>query len=143
MNTLSGYIELELAGEVLPFKFGTNAWSLFCEKRSIEFSQIFTSGVFGKVSKDDKDVLTFTAEPDIFALQELFYFSYVSAVRMKKESVKFNFEEFSAMMDELPGAMVKLQKVMLESKILGYSFTELAQEGEKVNFQIPESHGDS
>ncbi len=46
MNTLSGYIELDL-GEPVPFKFGTNAYALFCEKRKIEFHQMPETGVFG------------------------------------------------------------------------------------------------
>jgi hypothetical protein len=130
MNPLSGYTEIELNGETLPFKFGTNAWALFCEKRKLEFSDIFKSGIFGKFEGDE-----YNPSPDIFALQELYYYAYVTACRMKKDAVKYNYEEFSAFMDETPGAMVALQKVLLESRVLGYTFTQLAEEGGKGNFQ--------
>jgi hypothetical protein len=140
MNTLSGYTEIELAGEVIPFKFGTNAWSLFCEKKNIEFYEIFKSGIFGKFGdfgvNEKGEPITYKPEPDIFALQELFYFAYVTAKRMKKETA-FTYEEFTAMMDETPGAMVALQKVLLESKVMGYTFTQLAEGGEKANFPNP------
>jgi|WetSurSiteA1Bulk_404760.scaffolds.fasta_scaffold123609_1 hypothetical protein len=132
MNPLSGYIELDLNGEILPFKFGTNAWSLFCEKKGIEFYQIFNSGVFGKFKGED-----FVPEPDIFALQQIYYFAYVTACRIKNERAAHNFESFTTLMDETPGAMIALQKVLLESKIMGYTFTQLAEEGGKANFQTP------
>lgn len=129
MNTLSGYTEVDLNGELIPFKFGTNAWALFCEKRKIEFYQIAESGVFGKIEGDK------VLSPDVFALIELFYFAYVSAIRAKKETVKLNIEQFTELVDETPGVMVKLQEVMLQAKIMGYTFIELAREGEKGNFQ--------
>ena len=137
MNPLSGYTELELAGEKLSYKFGTNAWSLYCEKRKIEFYDIFKSGIFGRYGKDAEGNDIFNAEPDIFVLQELYYFAYVTDCRIKKVPVRFCFEEFTALMDETPGAMVALQKVLLEAKVMGYTFTQLAEEGGKANFQNP------
>jgi hypothetical protein len=84
--------------------------------------------VFGKMT--DGKVLA----PDVFALVDLFYFAHVSAVRSKKEAVKINIEQFTELLDETPGVMVKLQEVMLSARIMGYTFIELAQEGEKANF---------
>jgi hypothetical protein len=136
MNPLSGYIELELAGEVLPFKFGSNAWSLFCEKRKLEFHEIFKSGVFGKFGTDPAGKETYESTPDMFALQDIYFFAYVTAIRMKKEIQKFNFEEFIGLLDDTPEAMIKLQKVLFESKMMGYTFKELADKGDgKANFQ--------
>jgi hypothetical protein len=138
MNPLSGYIELDLNGEILPFKFGTNAWSLFCEKHSLEFHQIASSGVFGKVTGKDESGKDIISAPDVFALADLYYFAYVSAIRAKKEIQKINFEQFIELLDETPGAMVELQKVMLQAKVLGYTLFELAAtEGKAENFPNP------
>ena len=125
MNALSGYIELEMAGQVLPFKFGSNAWALFCEMHKIEFSQIGTSGVFGKVDGDN------ISAPDIIALRDLFFCAYQAAMRSRGELVNLNVDSFGDMLDETKGAVLKLQEVMLTAKIMGYTFTEMAGESKK------------
>jgi hypothetical protein len=130
MNALSGYIELEMGGELIPFKFGTNCWALFCENRKIDFNKIKESGVFGKW--EDK---VMTEPPDLFAMRDLFYAAHVAAMRSKGLPAKINADQFGDLLDETKGAVFKLQEVMLQSKIMGYSFTELSQEGEQGNFQ--------
>ena len=118
MNALSGYIELELSGDeektLVPFKFGTNAWALFCERRKIEFHQIVDTGVFGT---------------NFIVLRELLYCAYIAALRSKNKEVTLNLEQFTDLLDETPDALPKLQEVILQSKILGFSLTELAGEG--------------
>lgn len=126
MNALSGYIELELGDQVLPFKFGSNAWALFCEMHKIEFFQIADSGVFGKVEEGEV-----VSPPNIERLRELYYCAYQSAMRSKGEKVTINMFAFNDLLDETKGAVLKLQEVMLTSRILGYTFVELAEEGKK------------
>lgn len=129
MNALSGYIELEMGGELIPFKFGTNAWALFCEGRKIDFNQIVETGVFGKFK--DGEMVT---SPDIIALRDLYYAAHVSAMRSKGLPQKLNLNSFGDLLDDTKGAILKLQEVMLTSKIMGYTFTELSGEGEPGNF---------
>jgi hypothetical protein len=108
MNQLSGYIEIEMGGEILPFKFGTNCWALFCEMQKIEFSEI--SKVF---------------DNNFIALRDLFYCAHIAAIRSKGETVKLNKESFGDLLDETEGALPKLQEVMVTAKIMGYTLTEL------------------
>lgn len=129
MNALSGYKELEMGGELIPFKFGTNCWALFCESRKIEFHQIVDTGIFGKIEGGKM-----VSGPDIFALRDLFYFAHVAAMRSKGLPVKVNVEGFGDLLDETKGAVLTLQEVMLQAKIMGYTFTELSEEGKSENF---------
>jgi hypothetical protein len=116
MNALSGYVEIEMGGEILPFKFGTNCWALFCEMHHIEFGQIAESGIFSS---------------NFLALRDLYYSAHVTALRSKGETAKINLERFSDLLDETKGANEKLQEAMLTSKIMGYTFTELAERGKE------------
>lgn len=113
MNQLSGYTEIELNGEVFPFKFGTNCWALFCEMRKIEFSDV------GNISTD------------FLALRDLFYCAHTAAMRSKGESPKVNIDAFGDLLDETPGIVQKLNETMLTAKIMGFSFSELAEAGSK------------
>lgn len=117
MNALSGYTEIALNGETLPFKFGTNCWALFCEMRHLEFGDIATSGVFSA---------------DLSALRDLFYCAYEAALRSKGEKPKYNLEAFGDLLDETTGATQKLQETMLTAKMLGYTFSELAEKGKEL-----------
>lgn len=114
MNQLSGYIELEMGGEILPFKFGTNCWALFCEMRKLEFADIATSGVFNS---------------DLSSLRDLFYCAHKAALRSKGEVVKLNLEAFGDLLDETTGATQTLQETMFTAKMLGFTFDELAEKG--------------
>jgi hypothetical protein len=116
MNTLSGYTELKMGEDTLPFKFGTNCWALFCEMRKIEFSDITTSGAF---------------TGDFVALRDLFYCAYKAAIRSKGEIVKYNVEAFGDLLDETDGAIAQLQDAMLTAKIMGFTFKELTEKGEE------------
>jgi len=113
MNTLSGYIELNFGvlSEPVPFKFGTNAYALFCEKRKIEFHQIPETGVFGS---------------NIVALRELYYCAHVSAMRSAGKE-PLNIERLTDLLDEYGDK--GLVDAMLQSRILGFTLKELAQGG--------------
>lgn len=116
MNALSGYCELNMAGEIVPFKFGTNCWALFCESRKIEFSDIATSGAFSG---------------DFVALRDLFYAAHVAAMRSKGEQTKLTLEAFGDLLDETTGAIQQLQDTMLTAKIMGFTFKELTEDSKK------------
>ena len=125
MNQLSGYVEITFGDQVLPFKFGTNAWALFCEMKGIEFGGIMSSGVFGTYENGE-----ITKPPDILALLDLFYCAHKAAMRAK-DLQPVNKETFCDMLDETSGAMLDLQKAMLTAKLMGYNLTELAELGKK------------
>ena len=126
MNQFSGYIELTLDGEVMPFKFGTNAWALFSEKYRIELWQIGSSGLFGKM--EGKKMVQ---PPDIIKLRDLFYFAYESACRARDEKPKINIFRFGDMLDEDSTAFIKLQETMIQSKMFGFTLVDLAEEDKK------------
>jgi len=119
MNTLSGYVEVTIAGEVLPFKFGTNAWALFCEMHKIELFQIAESGILGKVDEQGN-----ISSPDLSKLRDIFYCGYQSACRSQRKEVKYNLFEFGDMLDESFDAVKELQKAMLTAKVMGFSLIQ-------------------
>jgi hypothetical protein len=131
MNPLSGYIELELAGEVLPFKFGSNAWALFCCRYKLELYQIADSGIFGKVEKQEDDTSKVITPPSIEKMKELYYDAHVSAMRSAGKPVTINEFKFNDLLDETPDAMLRLQEAFLTSRMLGFTFAEIAEEGKK------------
>lgn len=132
MNTLSGYTELELGGELVPFKFGANAFALFCADRKIELYQIAETNIFGQYDNG----VTVKA-PDMFALADLFYYAHVTACRIGKKQPIIK-ELFIELLNETDGAYVKLQETLMESKIMGFSF--LGGEDKQGNFH--QSPGD-
>jgi hypothetical protein len=127
MNALSGYIEIDLAGQVLPFKFGSNAWALYCEMHKIEFYQINESGIFGHEASEGVEALP----PSLDRLKDLYYCAYKAAMRSRGDMNVVNSFAFNDLLDEAQGVFLKLQEVMLTAKIMGYTFTELAAEGKK------------
>jgi len=123
MNQLRGYTEIEWAGKTYPFKFGTNAWALFCQERGIEFGDIPSTGVFGKWEGDQV-----VKAPDMLALLDLYYCGYVAACRSVGEK-PITKEALVDILDELPDAALTLQVAMLRGKLLGFSFTEEGEQG--------------
>lgn len=136
MNTQSGYIEIDINGDVLPFKFGTNSWALFCEMHNIELYQIGESGILGKYV-DGKMV----APPDVIKLRDLFHCAYVAACRSKSVTPKYNLYQFGDILDENKDMNGKLQTTMVRSKMFGIN---LSSEGaDDANFQNPDLPGGS
>lgn len=131
MNPLSGYVELEIGGEVLPFKFGSNAWALFCSRYKLELYQVADSGIFGKVERQEDGTQKVIEPPKIEKMKELYYDAYVSACRSAGKAVTVNEFRFNDLLDESRDAMIRLQEVFLTSRILGFTFTEIAEEGKK------------
>ena len=122
MNTFSGYIEILIEGEQIPFKFGSNAYGLFCEMHKIEFWQIASSGVFGRFDKNGKVI----GPPDMTKLRDLFYCAHQSAVRSKGLQEKLNLFQIGDLMDDNSEITAKLQEAILNSKMLGFTLEELA-----------------
>ena len=108
MNELSGYGEVKLGDKVLPLKFGTNAYYLFCKHRTIDLSQLGEA---------------FT---DPFALIELSYFAYVSAMRIKGKPTDVGMDEFIELVGDNKDVLPEFEKLIMSSKIWGFTMTELA-----------------
>ena len=113
MNDLSGYGELTLRGEVMPFKFGTNAYRLFCKHRSIELGDI------GEAFKDP------------FAILELAFFAHQTAVRMNGGVPKLDLDTFVDMVGDEQGALSEFERLIVASKMWGYTVNELAEGAKK------------
>jgi len=126
MNTFSGYIEVDFSGERLPFKFGSNAYGLFCEMHKIEFWQIADSGIFGQV--DDNGVLI--TPPDYTKLRDLFWCAHVAAMRSQGKTEMVNIYRFGDLLDETEGVVSKLQDAVINAKMLGFKLSELAKGNE-------------
>ncbi len=132
MNNLSGYGVFEIAGEKLPFKFGVNAYALFCQYRGVDLDKIATTGLYGEYDSDGKP----TKDPDVKANIELAYFAYQTACQMKGEDTRFNLITFQEMMQEEYDVLVKLFTLNLESKLMGRTLTEIAQDETKKKNQL-------
>lgn len=120
MNELSGYGEFELAGRLLPFKFGANATALLCKHRGIELDQFTDLNLFGVYDNEQ-----LVKSPDLIANVELAYFAYVTAKRIKGEQPDINIELFTEMFHETEGIIFKFQDLMVHSKMLGFSLVDL------------------
>jgi len=118
MNQFSGYTEIEMGGQTLPFKFGTNCFALFCEMRKIEFHEIVDTGVFGS---------------NLVARRDLYHCAYVAAMRSKGKQAELNLEAFGDLLDETEGVSEKLLDTFMTAKFMGFTFTKLAEQGEKKN----------
>jgi hypothetical protein len=124
MNQLSGYDVFEVAGEKLPFKYGVNAFALFCKHRGIELGQLPETGLYGVFQGTEM-----LRAPDMIANIELAYFAYVTAVRMKGEEPGYNLCQFTEMIGETRDIIQKLQELLLTCRTMGYTFEEIAQRG--------------
>jgi hypothetical protein len=100
---------------------------LFCESRKIEFYEIVNTGVFGKIEEGGT-----VSAPNVFALRDLFYYAYVSAVR-SKGGKEYNIEKFTELLDDAEGAVKKLRDAMMTAKTLGFVLLA-AKEGKDENF---------
>jgi len=114
MNQLSGYIEV--GG--IPFKFGTNSWALFCDKKGVDLDQLKETGLFGTY-EGDKVVKS----PSPFVMREYFYCAYVSAMRAKGLE-PLNEYAFNDVLDDVPNALDHLSGAMARGKVMGYDLGE-------------------
>ena len=127
MNNLSGYGVYDIAGERLAFKFGVNAYALFCEHRKIGLEDIAATGLYGEY--DEKGNIT--KDPSVKAITELSYFAYVTACRMEGQEAKINLLTFSEMVSDETDALVKLWSLNLDSKIMGRTVAEIGRDEAK------------
>ena len=98
---MSGYGEVKLGDKTLPFKFGTNAYRLLCNHRGIELHQLGEA---------------FT---DPFALVELAYFAYVTAVRMRNGLTEVSLDEFVELVGDSDDIVPQFEKLITSSKVWG------------------------
>ena len=123
MNPMSGYIELKMGDTTLPFKFGSNAYGLFCAMHGLEFWQLSESGVFGRT--DDKGELI--SIPDFGKLRDLFFCAHQSAMRSKGESEMINLYAFGDLLDETEGAVTRLQEAMMSARMMGFELGSVTE----------------
>lgn len=101
MNDLSGYGEIKIGENTLPFKFGTNAYRLLCQHRGVELHQL------GEVFSDP------------FALIELAYFAYVTAVRMAGSVTTYGLDSFVEIVGDNADIIPEFEKLITTSKMWG------------------------
>lgn len=124
MTEFSGYIEVDLGlPEPVPFKFGSNAYGLFCIMHSLEFWQLSESGIFGKTDEDGKLI----EAPDWTKLRDLFFCAHQAAMRSKGKSEMINLFKFGDILDETEGLIEKLQGAVVKAKMMGFTLEELAK----------------
>lgn len=110
MNTHSGYGEIEVGGELLHFKFGLNAYQLFCQHRKISLPEL-------------GEALSGT---DTIAVLELAYFAYVTEAHMRKEQPELNITQFIEAVNDQDTmeVLAKINEIMTTSKFLGKTVEE-------------------
>lgn len=135
---MSGYVEVNVGEDVMAFKFGTNAYALFCELHKIELYQVGESGVFG--TWEGKNMVK---PPDIIKMRDLFHCAYVANCRAKSIPVKYNLYEFGDILDEDNTLMLRLQETMVTSKMFGFNLKELGGDAAGENFPVEDQLGDS
>lgn len=125
-NDLSGYDEIVIGGKNLPFKlgkiggipipfkFGSNAYRLFCQHRNIEFYQM--GPLF---------------EIDPFAMMELSYFAHVTAMRMKDEPTFLGLDSFVELVGDNKDIMKKLDDLLGKANVLGIPISDMVKEAKK------------
>jgi len=108
MNDLSGYGEIKIGDRTLPFKFGTNAYRLLCQHRGIELGQL------GE------------AFADPFALIELAYFAYVTAMRMGNIPTNIGLDGFVEIVGDNADIIPEFEKLISSSKMWGLAIADLS-----------------
>lgn len=106
MNDLSGYGEIKVGDTTLPFKFGTNAYRLFCQSRGIDLPGMAE------------------AFKDPFALLELAYFAYVSAVRIQNSVTEVGLDAFVELVGDNADVIPEFEKLISSSRVWGQKVSE-------------------
>lgn len=118
-NELSGYGEItiggkdlpfgfgKIGGRPLPFKFGANAYRLYCEYKKIDLPQMYA---------------TFQTDP--FALVELAYFAYVTAMRLRDEPTEVGLDTFIELVGDEKGVIEKFNEIIKTSRMWGVTIEE-------------------
>lgn len=101
MNELSGYGELQIGDKTLPFKFGLNAYQLFCSYFEIELHQL------PEKLKDP------------FALVVLAYFAHVSNERIGGRQTDVTIDWFIEAAGDTEGILEEIQRLIVKSKYWG------------------------
>ena len=112
---MSGYGEIKIGEELFKFKFGLNAYQMFCEHRGITLGQI-------------GETLSET-----MALFELSYFAHVTEVRMRGKEPYCNIYQFIEMVNEAePMTFLKqVSDIIATAKFLGKTVDEWSDDKKK------------
>ena len=109
---MSGYGEINIQDQVFKFKFGLNAYQLFCTHKGILLSEI-------------ADALG-----DTVSIIELAYFAHVTEARMHDKQPLMNLTQFIETINDTNTVefIGKINEVMASSKFLGKTVEEWAGE---------------
>ena len=119
MNKASGYGEVMLGqheilfglkkvgGQMIPLKFGTNTYRLLCEAKGLEFYQM-------------EDYL----KGNPFAMLELSYFAYVTAMRMRGEPTEIGIDTFVELAGDDADFIKEVGKIMEGARMWGRTVEE-------------------
>ena len=115
MNSMSGYGEIKIGEEQFKFKFGLNAFQMFCEHRKISLGQI------GE------------ALSETMALIELSYFAHVTETRMRGKEPYCGLVAFVEAVneDDTMAILHQVNDIMTTSKFLGKTVEEWAGDKKK------------
>ena len=112
MNNYSGYGEITVGDTLFKFKFGLNAYQLFCTHRGISLGDIGS------------------ALSETMAVLELAYFAHVTEVRMRDKQPYMNLTQFMEAVNETDTLefLKQAHEIMATSKFLGKTVEEWAGE---------------
>jgi len=119
MNGASGYGEVKLGqheilfglkkvgGTLIPLKFGTNTYRLLCEAKGLEFYQMegYLKG-------------------NPFAMLELSYFAYVTAMRLRGEPTEIGLDTFIELAGDDAEFIKEVSKIMESARVWGQSTSD-------------------
>lgn len=109
---MSGYGEIKIGDELFKFKFGLNAYQLFCTHRGILLSELGS------------------ALSETMAVLELAYFAHVTEVRLRNKEPYMNLTQFTEAVNDSDTLtfMTQLNEIMSTSRFLGKTVEEWAGE---------------
>jgi len=109
MNTKSGFTEINIEGDLVPLKFGMNAFLLFCELRGIELDQL--------------DKVLAKADPGV--LRDMTFCGNKAASLSRGIEPFFkNKEEIGDLLDENPGFITAVVEAMMNARVFGQSLAD-------------------
>lgn len=121
MNEASGYGEIKLGREpilfglkkvggiTVPLKFGVNAYKLLCEYKDIEYHQM--EGYMAKGGP--------------FAVLELSYFAYVTAMRLREEPTEIGMDAFIELAGEDKKFFEVVGKISKNARMWGTTIEDM------------------
>jgi len=115
MNKKSGYIEKKIGENIIPFKFGMNAFAKFCELQNINLAQM------GIVLQPNLPAL-------LSAMRDLLYSAAYAAIKSEGKEVTFTPETVGDWIDEMPQSdFNEILETMQSAKLMGNSLSQVVE----------------